>query len=255
MFDLGRIRGCDLLASVEHHASLPSTSDLAKRLALLNETPLPLLVLCDQQTAGRGRGANRWWSGEGGLTFSLVIDPASYRLTGDRLPALSLTTALAVCEAVGRTAGVQLLIKWPNDVVDATRRKIAGILLESPRPDRMVIGVGLNVGAPPQGVDGLDTNRIASVSELAGEPICRTEVLLQLLERLFALIEELASGDAGLCDAWAQRDALRGATVTLETADGPHTGLCDGFSANGALRLTGGSQTTEHLSGSVLAID
>ncbi|MEX2186491.1 MAG: biotin--[acetyl-CoA-carboxylase] ligase [Pirellulales bacterium] len=60
----------------EHYAELGSTNDRATELARDTSVPLPALVTADRQTAGRGRGANRWWSGAGALTFSLVVDLA-----------------------------------------------------------------------------------------------------------------------------------------------------------------------------------
>ena len=60
---------------VVHVEEVDSTNDLARRLVEAGSIEVPALVLADKQTQGRGQGANTWWSDDGSLTFSLVIDP------------------------------------------------------------------------------------------------------------------------------------------------------------------------------------
>ena len=74
MFDLPRLLAETFIQRIEFHEELPSTNDLALRLAVDETLATPLLVLADRQTAGRGRGVNRWWSNDGALTFTLVGD-------------------------------------------------------------------------------------------------------------------------------------------------------------------------------------
>ena len=71
-FDLKLIRGLSArvpretcVRRVETHQQIGSTNDRALELAALAEAATPLLVIAAEQTAGRGRGANRWWSGPG----------------------------------------------------------------------------------------------------------------------------------------------------------------------------------------------
>ena len=153
--DLRRLRTETFLREVEHHAEIGSTNDRA--LALCGETnlPVPYLILTEQQTAGRGRGANRWWSNDGALLFSVIINATDYALPESRWPQISLTAGVAVCEvldALTNTTNSQVArahtvgLKWPNDVW-LNNRKACGILVEVPptRCGRLVIGVGLNV--------------------------------------------------------------------------------------------------------------
>ena len=65
-----------LLARVEWHAEIDSTNTRALSYAGQAELPTPYLVGAEQQTAGRGRGGNRWWSATGALLVSVVLDPA-----------------------------------------------------------------------------------------------------------------------------------------------------------------------------------
>lgn len=112
------------------------------------------LIWADSQTAGRGQRGNRWESkpGENAL-FSAVLEPTFRRV--DEQFAVSMATALAVCDAVQQW-GVEAQVKWPNDIYVGDR-KLCGILIEhssmGPYLSRSVVGVGINVGQcdfPPQ---------------------------------------------------------------------------------------------------------
>jgi BirA family biotin operon repressor/biotin-[acetyl-CoA-carboxylase] ligase len=146
-FDLARLDQCGLVGSIDYHESLGSTSDRALALAAADEARLPLLVLAARQTAGRGRGTNRWWSDEGALTFSLALEAHPALLPAANWPQIALVAGLAVCEALHRLApSGNFRVKWPNDVY-LNDRKICGILSESVPGwrDRLVIGIGVNV--------------------------------------------------------------------------------------------------------------
>ncbi len=92
-----------------------STSDRAREILSAETPPLPLLVVAERQTKGRGRGANQWWSDEGSLTFTLAIDPKSHGLTVEHQPRIALAMAVAIVNALLPVAQ-GLSIRWPNDV-------------------------------------------------------------------------------------------------------------------------------------------
>lgn len=101
-----------------------------------------LVLVAEEQTAGRGR-LGRTWSAPPGtaLTFSVLLRPAGVAPT--RLGWLPLLTGIAVATAVRDQAAVPASLKWPNDVL-VGERKLAGILAEA-HGDAVVVGVGLNV--------------------------------------------------------------------------------------------------------------
>ena len=45
--------------------------------------------------------------------------------------------------------GIEVSIKWPNDLLDAEGRKVGGILVEE-RGDVILVGIGLNLNSAPQ---------------------------------------------------------------------------------------------------------
>src|SRR6188472_3839201 len=99
-FDLPKIRSSPHVATLEYHEQFGSTSDRALELARQDQLALPMLILADQQTGGRGRGSNQWWAAAGSLTFSLLIDSRQFGIASQKWPVLSLSTGLAICEAL-----------------------------------------------------------------------------------------------------------------------------------------------------------
>ena len=225
------------LARIEHHRTLPSTNDRARECAAEGLGPLPLLIVADQQTAGRGRRENRWWTGEGALALSLLIEAGQFGLKRSRSPMIALGAAVAVVETVRpllpqHTVGLH----WPNDVfVDG--RKLAGILVEVPTDRFYVVGIGINTNnrldhAPP----GL-RHTATTLFDLTGTRHDHTEVLSTLLRHLDDELRRLESS----CEQVSrQANALclqRGSPLTIQTGKQTTTGTCVGIGPSGELLL------------------
>jgi BirA family biotin operon repressor/biotin-[acetyl-CoA-carboxylase] ligase len=71
------------ISNLEYYELLSSTNDRALAAAGEPDVRLPLLIVADAQTAGRGRGSNRWWTGSGSLAFSLLMQPVGWVEHGD----------------------------------------------------------------------------------------------------------------------------------------------------------------------------
>lgn len=197
-----------------HHRVTDSTSERAKALAEVG-APHGTLVTADAQTAGRGRQGRRWEAAPGAaLLASLVL-----RGVDERAALLPLAAALAVCDACEAAVPVRCAIKWPNDVwVD--RRKVAGILVEGrPHEGWAVLGVGVNVAAPPGGFPPALADSATSL-ELA--PGASATVLGALLD---ALGRWLGESPPRVIDAWRARDALYGQTVRYQGGQGTAAGI------------------------------
>jgi BirA family biotin operon repressor/biotin-[acetyl-CoA-carboxylase] ligase len=103
--------------------------------------PAGLVVVAEEQTAGRGRLDRAWVSPpRAGLTFSLLLRPV---LPPARWPWLPLLASVAVARALTSRAGVAAALKWPNDVL-VDGRKVCGLLAEAVG-GALVVGIGLNV--------------------------------------------------------------------------------------------------------------
>ena len=134
-------------APVHVYDTLESSNRTAKLLAL-DGAPHGTLVLTAHQSAGRGRLGRKFESPAGkGVYCSILLRP--------ELPAASAQTAtiraaVAVCRAVQSLCGLELAIKWVNDLY-YQGKKVCGILteagtdLESGRLEWLVVGIGLNL--------------------------------------------------------------------------------------------------------------
>ncbi len=251
--DIDRLRRETFVAQVEHHAMLGSTNDRAKQAAHAAPTPetLPLLIVADRQTGGRGRGSNRWWSGQGSLAFSLLLDGRSWSEAGTSGPLVSLAAAAAVAETVlpllpGRAVGIH----WPNDVY-AAGRKLAGVLVEVV-PDRLfVVGIGVNLNNSMRDAPLELRDSASALVDLMGVPHERTAFLVGVLRRLAELLADLPGSPdrvARLADVLCLQ---QGRTLAIDTRDRVVRGVCAGIGHDGALLLDTPQGTERLVSGVV----
>ena len=146
--------------TVEVLRELDSTNSELMRRARAGRTE-PVLLVAEQQTAGRGRMGRDWQSAAGAsLTFSLGLPLAPADWSG-----LSLAVGTSVAESLNPA----VRLKWPNDLW-LDDRKLGGILIETASfgeggagRRQAVIGIGLNIA--PRPADGLSTPP-AAVREL-----------------------------------------------------------------------------------------
>lgn len=237
------------LARVEHYPSLGSTNDYARETAAASGGELPLLIIADEQTAGRGRGANRWWTGTGSLACSLLFDPAAAGIERRYFSMIPLAAAVAIAETAASLASGQAAgIHWPNDVFVAGR-KLAGVLVEALPDGRHILGFGCNVNnSLEQAPDEL--RAIAtSLIDLTARTHYRTAVLLDVLERLQQRLEQLAERPETLGRRADELCLQRGRALTLQSGNRRATGLCAGIAPDGALLLETPRGLETHYSG------
>jgi BirA family transcriptional regulator, biotin operon repressor / biotin---[acetyl-CoA-carboxylase] ligase len=233
-----RLAASQLVARVDYFETIASTQDRALELGRNpGNVGLPLLVVAEEQTAGRGRGTNRWWTGRGSLAFSLVFDPADWALSRETLPERSLAVGLAIAETVRPLVGNHVVgLHWPNDVF-ASGKKLAGVLIDVLPGGRHVVGVGLNVNnslaAAPDDVRA----RATSLCELAGRTFDRTALLMDLLANLEATVRESATSPHELGERFQQHCLQLGQDLTIEVGSHRTIGRCLGIAPDGALLL------------------
>lgn len=222
---------------VEHFASLASTNDYAREVAASVPREKRLLVVADEQTAGRGRGANRWWTGQGSLACSLLFDPAARQIERRFYPMISLATAIAIAETAAEVLStVDVGLHWPNDVF-VGERKLAGVLIEVLPDGRHVLGIGCNVNnrtssAPPE----LSTVA-TSLVDLTGRDHCRGALLRGILERLDPRLDDLARSPQAIGRRANELCKQHARPLTLRAGERVAAGLCVGIADDGALVL------------------
>ncbi|WP_395688549.1 biotin--[acetyl-CoA-carboxylase] ligase [Caenimonas koreensis] len=221
--------------TVEVLPHIGSTNTELMRRARAGQTE-PVLLVAEQQTAGRGRLGRDWHSAAGdSLTFSLGLELAPADWSG-----LSLAVGASLAESLHPA----IRLKWPNDLWLADR-KLAGILIETASftqsrdaPRYAVIGVGINIAG--RAADGLSTPPAHLREVLPGidAPQALARVALPLVQTALAFQQ---AGFAAFQARFDARDALRDRHVTL--SDGT-TGTAHGTSERGALLVhtAGGMQ-------------
>lgn len=229
---------------VRFYTSTDSTNTRVKAEAE-NGAPHGLLVVADQQTAGKGRRGRAWESPAGiNIYFTILLRP---ELEPDRTPMLTLVMALAVAEGIRKTyeaAGLANLpsvgIKWPNDIVIGGK-KVCGILtemslsVEQADVQYVVIGVGINV------------RRQTFPEELAAKAVsldeagnCRVNrsvlaaYIMDAFERDYEIFVE--NGDlSGLQDIYNAMLVNRDTEVCVLDPKGEYCGIARGINTTGEL--------------------
>ncbi len=233
MSGLDQISQGTFIRDLEFHAVLDSTNRRGMELAAVGVTETPLMILAQRQTAGRGRGSNQWWSKDGALTFSLVLEASSCGLSPAALPQLSLLVGIAVGNALAKLApGTAVGLKWPNDVF-LGRRKVCGILIESVA-NYVVVGIGINVNNSFRDAPAELQEIGVACCDAVGKELDLQQVLVAVLR---AIPESIESHTNELSGAWRRRCILTGRTVAVSAGTNTTVGVCQGIDDQGALLL------------------
>jgi BirA family biotin operon repressor/biotin-[acetyl-CoA-carboxylase] ligase len=205
--------------------TVSSTNDELRALAEKGSSE-GLILIADEQTAGRGRRGAVWLSPKGeNLAFSVLLRPIASKALWHRL---SLAAGLAVAEALEAFVPVAE-IKWPNDV-RISGKKIAGILIEA-GVDFVIIGIGINVNST-----GFPEELAAtSLREEIGEEMDRAELLHGVVSRLAFRTGEIGIGFDGILKSIRERCALTGHRVSFLSADKRREGVVKGICTAGEL--------------------
>ncbi len=191
--------------------SASTNSDVAE--AAREGAPEGLVVAAEAQTAGRGRLGRTWTApARAGLTFSMLLRPATPAETWNLLPLLA---GLSLVEAVRGVAHLGAVLKWPNDLLDPAGRKLAGILTESVHGS-VVLGIGLNVTTRAEELP----SDAASSLELSGATVTdRAPILAEVLrafERRYLAWQDSGGAPASVVPAYRDVCATVGGDVRVE---------------------------------------
>jgi BirA family biotin operon repressor/biotin-[acetyl-CoA-carboxylase] ligase len=127
------------------YGKIDSTNSAARDLAE-GGADAGTIVLCREQTSGRGRQERQWHSPpDTGLYLTLILRPGEAALS----PLVSVLAGLGVVLGLRRGfPGLGASVKWPNDLM-VDDRKLGGVLAEASStaagPRFLLVGVGVNV--------------------------------------------------------------------------------------------------------------
>ena len=256
------------MATLDHAEEMPSTSTRAREtLAATPTVQLPLLVLTNQQTAGRGQPGKNWFADDDSLTFTWCAEIGA-DLLRENAGVFALAAGLSVCEAITSLGIAGAKIKWPNDVL-IDHHKVAGILVEQirrPEFDLPVVlfGIGLNVNQSH--IDAADlvagpalssafspTFPPASLQQLTGQSWDHGQLLKLILD---TLSNDVATLDSASIIARCQaRLAFRNRPIIFATPQNDRiAGFLVGIAPTGGLIIKTPGSTEIVYSGSIIGL-
>lgn len=238
-------------ALIEVHSIIDSTNDY-----MLRRLPTQLnqghVCLAEFQSAGRGRRGRQWIS-----PFGSQIYLSMYWYLEQGLSAamgLSLVSALAVSDAIKLQCGVQVELKWPNDIY-LGGVKLAGILIDlegqALEPSHSVIGIGLNLNMPKKSAEAID-QLWTDLKSHSVKSFDRNELCAQIISSLWKRLKQHSEhGLAPMVDEWHKFDIYLNKPVKLLTGERVTSGICRGINNQGALLLEVDSQVKPIYGGEV----
>lgn len=158
---------------------VPSTMDVAR--AVPSCGALPLTVTARAQTAGRGRHDRVWSSPPAGGLYLTVRIPWNRPVA--QAPVVSLGAALALARLAHELGCLDVVLKWPNDLL-LNGAKAAGLLAEmtdTPDGQAVLVGVGLNVSTPSEILRKVG-QPATSLAEACPEPVSPDGALRRFVE-------------------------------------------------------------------------
>ena len=127
-----------------------STNDRIKEIKLEKKKNGSFGLLSEKQLNGKGRKGNKWFSTNGDLTCSILIDK---KFNVKDFGRINIIVAVSIIKVLFKIfPKLNFKLKWPNDIF-LKKKKIAGILIETSilrnKIEYLVIGFGLNVISEP----------------------------------------------------------------------------------------------------------
>lgn len=251
-----RLRTADIGRTLYHFYSVDSTNAFAARLLEHgHKVPEGTAIVAESQTAGRGRLGRSWHSErEAGLYFSMVLFP---KAPPSLAPLFTLGAAVAMHNAVESYAGLDIDIKWPNDLL-INGKKVCGILSEIQAEvdlvKTLIIGVGLNANHErlPEDI----AVRATSLRIASGRIQSRIEILVEFFEQFERIYMDFErKGPRGIIDQWTRFSSFANGRK-IEIHDGVRriAGTTRGLNPLGALRIEQrGGRIEEVYSGDVVS--
>jgi BirA family biotin operon repressor/biotin-[acetyl-CoA-carboxylase] ligase len=237
---------------LRHAGVISSTNDWARQEVESGTLHAPALLVADSQSAGRGRGANTWWSACGNVAATFVVTHNQHVPLG----LVPLLAGLAVRRALVRLTGCEeISLKWPNDLA-VGRRKAAGLLCERLRSVDL-IGVGVNVNVISSDAPVELRDRITSLRELTGSMWDLTDVVAEINHSLDEVLSVEAEDAVGtMLQEYSLHHWPTGKMIELTDTDRIPwmEGRCDGIDTQGRLIVNNDAGTHAILTGCVVSV-
>ncbi len=242
-----RVRSVEVVQSIESTNSYLLSKPIIEGGATV--------CVAESQTSGRGRRGNNWQSAPyRNVMMSLSWGFESWPPT---ITGLGLAVALAVTESLNKEYGLNIKIKWPNDLM-VSGDKLAGVLIdvvgESSGACNVVIGLGLNVHQPDWSADNESAYRWQDLNGL-GVKVDRNQLIALLIDSLTSMLSEFSSkGFAPMASRWNALSSYAGRQIRVGSGDAALVGEMLGVDTSGALLLKDFSGKEHAISESTVSV-
>ena len=212
--------------------------------------PEGTVIIAERQLRGRGRRDRKWHSDDSGaLYFSVILKPETQP---ENLSKITLIAGISLAKAVSAVSGLDVGIKWPNDLI-INSKKVAGILTELFLKDDgkcVILGIGVNVenaGFPKEISDIATSVKIESGIEIKKEDILKK--FLEIFEEDYEMF--LSGGFLAFKSEYEIKCKTLKKEIRVITPTEEYTAFSVGISDNGELIIEKGEETITLNSGEV----
>lgn len=214
-----------------------STNDLAMKLAEKG-APEGTVVIADSQRKGKGRLGRKWHSPpNANIYMSVILKP---NILPKDATLLTLVSAVSCASALKELTGVDVRIKWPNDLV-VSDKKLGGILLEMrSEPDRIlfaVIGIGINVNMKLTDFPADIRTFATSIFKETRKKHKRTTLVAGILNEMDGKLKILKKTPEVILNEWRRLSSTLGRNVKVTSGKETFIGLAVDIDEEGRLIL------------------
>jgi len=223
--------------NIHFFKEVDSTNDVARELADEGAEE-GTIIIAESQRSGKGRRGKRWISPSGGVWMTIILRPD---IEPPKAPQLTLVTGVAVAETLNQECGLDVGIKWPNDILIGDK-KVCGILTEVKadmgKVDYVLVGIGIDLNVdlnifPPELRGGATSLKAELDREIMG-----AELVATFLKNFEIYYGEFKQGKfRKILNRWRKLSKTIGNYVEVHKKGGPIYGEAVGINKDGKLIL------------------
>lgn len=227
-----------------------STNSFVKRM-LADGEKSDIVVLSEEQAAGRGRMQRKWQSEKNrDLTFTLGL---SVNKAVGEFYQFTILTALSVYQVMSRMMEAdsdQLKIKWPNDIY-YRNKKLCGILSEMITEEaiikNIIIGIGINVNSVPKMPGAVSLKSIMDME------LDRNKILADIIRAVKSNFDSYREGGYGqIFREWKSHLGWLGSAIKIDTGREVIEGVLSDINADGSVIIEKDGVKMNYYSGDLI---
>ena len=222
---------------IHYFREVDSTNEVAKKLAEEGAAE-GTVVIAERQRKGKGRGGKPWISPIGGAWMSIILRPDTLPMNA---PQLTFTAGVATAQTIKGEYGLEVGIKWPNDIL-IENKKVCGILTEistvKDSIDYIIAGIGIDANVDLENIPPELRNETTSIKTELEQEISRIVLVRRFLENFEAMYNEFNKGNFHkILQEWRKFSTTIGSYVEIRKGTEIVQGEAVGVNREGMLIL------------------